>query len=45
MRIRPERIAQSIHREVADILERRLRDPGLSPGSRSTPICRWRESS
>jgi len=30
MRIRPERIAQSIHREVADILERRLRDPGLS---------------
>ena len=30
MRIRPERVAQRIHREVADILERRLRDPGLS---------------
>ena len=30
MRIRPERIAQQIHREVADIIERRLRDPGLS---------------
>jgi ribosome-binding factor A len=30
MKIRPERVAQMIHREVADILERRLRDPGLS---------------
>jgi len=30
MRIRPERVAQRIHREVAEILERRLRDPGLS---------------
>jgi len=30
MRIRPERVAQLIHREVADILERRMRDPRLS---------------
>jgi ribosome-binding factor A len=29
MRIRPERIAQLMRREVADILERRLRDPRL----------------
>ncbi len=30
MKIRPERVAQRIHRETAEILERRLRDPGLS---------------
>ena len=30
MRIRPERVAQRIHREVADILVNRLRDPGIS---------------
>ena len=27
MRVRPERVAQMIRREIADILERRLRDP------------------
>ena len=30
MRIRPERVAQRIKREVVEILDRRLRDPGLS---------------
>ena len=30
MRIRPERVAQRIQREVADILGNRLRDPGIS---------------
>ena len=30
MRIRPERVAQSIRREIADILERRVRDPRVS---------------
>ena len=30
MRIRPERVAQLIRREIADILERSLRDPRLS---------------
>ncbi|MCC6349729.1 MAG: 30S ribosome-binding factor RbfA [Candidatus Eisenbacteria bacterium] len=29
MRIRPERVAHLMRREVADILERRLRDPRL----------------
>jgi len=29
MRIRPERVAQMIRREIADILEHRLRDPRL----------------
>ena len=30
MRIRPERVAQRIQREVADILVNRLRDPGIT---------------
>jgi len=30
MRIRPERVAHRIQREVADILATRLRDPGIS---------------
>ncbi len=30
MRVRPERVAQMIRREIADILERRLRDPRLA---------------
>ena len=30
MKIRPERVAQRIQREIADILEHRLRDPRLS---------------
>ncbi len=30
MRIRPERVAQSIRREIADILERKVRDPRVS---------------
>ena len=30
MRIRPERVAQMMRREVAEILEHRLRDPRLS---------------
>ena len=30
MRIRPERVAQLMRREVAEILEHRLRDPRLS---------------
>jgi ribosome-binding factor A len=30
MKIRPERVAQMIRREIADILEQRLRDPRLS---------------
>ena len=30
MRIRPERVAQSIRREVTDILEQRVRDPRVS---------------
>jgi ribosome-binding factor A len=30
MRIRPERVAETIKREMADILTRRLRDPRLS---------------
>ena len=29
MRIRPEKVAHLMRREVADILERKLRDPGL----------------
>ena len=29
MKIRPERVAQRIRREIADILEHRLRDPRL----------------
>ena len=30
MRIRPERVGHMMHREIADILENRLRDPRLS---------------
>ena len=30
MKIRPERVAQRIHREAADILGNKLRDPALS---------------
>ena len=30
MSVRPERVAQRMRREVAEILERRLRDPGIS---------------
>jgi ribosome-binding factor A len=30
MKIRPERVAQLVQREVADILERKLRDPGIA---------------
>ena len=30
MRIRPERVAHKMRREIADILENRLRDPRLS---------------
>ena len=38
MKIRPERVAEMIHREVADILERRLRDPGLAGGVNITGV-------
>lgn len=30
MKIRPERVAQSIRREIADILEHRVRDPRVN---------------
>ena len=30
MRIRPERVAQMIRREIADILEHRMRDPRIA---------------
>ena len=50
MRIRPERVAETIKREMAEILTRKLRDPRLG-GMISvtevevTPDSRWRASS
>jgi ribosome-binding factor A len=38
MRIRPERVAQRMRREVADILATRMRDPRVGPGVSVTDV-------
>ena len=38
MKIRPERVAHLMRREIADILERRLRDPRLHHGVNVTDV-------
>ena len=45
MRIRPERVGQMLRREIADVLEHRMRDPRLGPWVNVTDVTVTRDLS